>query len=107
MPWCIGVRAQRLGQLDIERPSRRRTPPISDAHALADRARYGYRQSHSWPRGAAGVVGKHATASEGQYRQRTKEVGTIDDNTGNYRRAPGTIDDGKKMHKTQEKPTPK
>jgi hypothetical protein len=36
-----------------------------------------------------------------------KNPGTIDDKTGNYRRALGTIDDGKKTHKTQEKATPK
>jgi hypothetical protein len=36
-----------------------------------------------------------------------KNPGTIDDKTGNYRRALGTIDDGKKTHKTQEKTTPK
>ena len=33
-----------------------------------------------------------------------KGVGTIDDKTGNYCRAPGTIEDDKKRSKTQEKP---
>ena len=47
------------------------------------------------------------TSSEEQYLAPEKGVGTIDDKTGNYRRAPGTIDDGKKTHKPQEKPTPK
>jgi hypothetical protein len=50
---------------------------------------------------------KHVTSSEEQYPAHEKRGGTIDDKTGNYRRAPGTIDDGKKTHKTQEKPTPK
>ncbi|MGK5008923.1 hypothetical protein [Janthinobacterium sp. MDB2-8] len=34
-------------------------------------------------------------------------MGTIDDKTGNYRRAPGTIDDGKKTHETKGKTHPK
>jgi hypothetical protein len=33
-------------------------------------------------------------------------VGTIDDKTGNYRRAPGTIGDGRKTHETKEKTHP-
>ena len=37
----------------------------------------------------------------------SEKTGTIDDKTGNYRRAPGTIDSGKKTHKRQEKTHPK
>ena len=42
-----------------------------------------------------------------QYSKPNKEVGTIDDKTGNYRRAPGTIDDSKKTHETKGKFTQK
>lgn len=48
----------------------------------------------------------HPSLKEG-CKPRRKNPGTIDDKTGNYRRALGTIDDGKKAHKTQEKSTPK
>lgn len=34
-------------------------------------------------------------------------MGTIADKSGNYRRPVGTIDDGKKTHKTLEKIIPK
>jgi hypothetical protein len=49
----------------------------------------------------------YAPSTKEGYKPQRKNPGTIDDKPGNYRRALGTIDDGKKTHKTQEKKPPK
>lgn len=75
-------------------------PPISAAHALADRSRY---RLPSKPH----IAKNTRPPTKSNIPHLNNGAGTIDDKTGNYRRAPGTIDDGKKTHETQEKTHPK
>ena len=75
-------------------------PPISAAHALADRSRYRLPSKLHMAKNTR-------PPAKSNIPHQNKGAGTIDDKTGNYRRAPGTIDDGKKTHETQEKTHPK
>lgn len=82
-------------------------PPICAAHVLADRSRH---RLPSKPHLATQSRRRHRKTRDRQRKAKSSAnsgVGTIDDKTGNYRRALGTIDDRKKPHKTQEKTTPK
>ena len=62
-----------------------------------------YRNRPIWRRSTPGVIQEHETVGRRLILEAVKQVGTIDDNPENYRRAMGTIGDGKEMHKTQGK----
>ena len=100
----LGEHSQRLSQSTLNTMnSGVLYPPICAAHVLADRPRH---RLPSKPHLATQSRRRRRKTSDRQRRAKSSannEVGTIDDKTGNYRRAVGTISDSKKPHQTQRK----